>query len=122
MKYLPAIALFGAVCLATVLMIDLSRADECKKLELFVQEQSARFPDLIITKMDSQKAAALTKFVNKYSKTNFKGDLVIVGTYTFGILKRVGYAIFDNDCMMYGEAVSTEEWIAVQPLIFGKES
>ena len=108
--------------LALLLFTTFAHAEDCKKLELFVQEQSARFPDLVITKMDAPKAAALTKFVNKYSKTNFKGDLVIVGTYTFGILKRVGYAIFDNDCMMYGEAISVDEWIAVQPLIFGKES
>lgn len=116
---------FGLIIFATVfcLMCMVSvRADECKKLELFVQEQSARFPDLTITKMDAQKAAALTKFVNQYMQTKFKGDVVIVGTYTFQKMQRVGYAIFDADCMMYGEAVSAADWKAIEPLIFGKES
>lgn len=108
--------------LALLLLTSFAHAEDCRKLELFVQEQSARFPDLIITKMDVQKAAALTKFVNQYMQTKVKGDVVIVGTYTFQKMQRVGYAIFDNDCMMYGEAISIQEWIAVQPLIFGKES
>lgn len=112
MKYILALFLFTTF----------AHAEDCKKLETFIQETTARLPDLVTEKMDAQKAAHLTKFVNDMTHSNYKGDVVVIGMYTFAGVKKIGYAIFDNDCMMYGEAIPASDWKLVEPLIFGKES
>lgn len=108
--------------LALLLFTTLAHAEDCKKIETFIQETTARLPDLVTTKMDAQKAAQLTAVVNKATHSNYKGDVVVIGMYTFAGVKKIGYAIFDNDCMMYGEAIPASDWKLVEPLIFGKES
>ncbi len=98
-----------------------SHASECQRLDAFVEKQSARFPDLVVTKLVPIKAQLIVEFVNKYAHLQLHGDVVIVGTYTNQEKNsRVGYAIFDAGCMVYGEAISAEEWLSVQPFIFGK--
>ena len=103
-----------------VLYANTAHAEECQKLETFVEKQSASFPDLVVVKLIPVKAQLLVEFVNKYTRLKFRGDVVIVGTYTNQSHNRVGYAIFDDGCLVYGEAVSDTEWQSVQQLIFGK--